>query len=248
MVVIIDESRLSDLRSNPRSPSVFAKSGLDGRRIVLGIDFDNTLARYDELFHSLAIERGLIHPGTPATKLAVRSALREQGRDREWTELQGLAYGERLLHAPPFEFAIEALRALHQRGCELRIVSHKTRFPARGPRFDLRQSALDWLRIHRIMDLEATGIGRAQVFFENSQRDKRARIQSLGCTHFIDDLREFLLHPEFPTGVQRFLFDPNSLDKLHESIPVITHWDQVRECLSRTRKFVDHDALPYRSI
>ena len=36
--------------------------------MVLGVDFDNTIVRYDELFHSVAVERGLIPATLPARK------------------------------------------------------------------------------------------------------------------------------------------------------------------------------------
>lgn len=219
--------------------------------MVLGIDFDNTLACYDELFHSLAVERGLIRRSTPRTKRSVRDALREQGYEKQWTELQGIAYGQRLLEAPPFRSAVETLGELHRSGIALRIVSHKTRLPARGPGFDLRQSALGWLAYNRVLEPERTGIGRAQVFFEDSQTDKRARIRTLGCTHFVDDLREFLLHPDFPSGVRRILFDPSGAGATLESVRAVTHWDQIPECLIDRDASGDVDAVRsrfYRSI
>lgn len=216
--------------------TVNQERGCWNRPVVLGIDFDNTLACYDELFHSLAVERGLIRRSTPRTKRSVRDALREQGYEKQWTELQGIAYGQRLLEAPPFRSAVETLGELHRSGIALRIVSHKTRLPARGPGFDLRQSALGWLAYNRVLEPERTGIGRAQVFFEDSQTDKRARIRTLGCTHFVDDLREFLLHPDFPSGVRRILFDPSGAGATLESVRAVTHWDQIREC------FIDRDA------
>lgn len=230
------------------SQRLLVNPGPHPSNIILGIDFDNTLARYDELFHSLAVERSLIPPDTQPTKLAVRTALRTQGLEREWVELQGLAYGDRLLQAPPFEAAVDTIRELHQLGCALRVVSHKTHFAARGPRYDLRDSALDWLDHNRVLDFEATGIGRAEVFFENTAKEKRERIRRLGCTHFIDDLREFLLHPEFPVAVERFLFDPDGPDEARASVRVITHWNQVRECITGNHSSSDQRNLAGSTI
>jgi hypothetical protein len=36
------------------------------------------------------------------------------------------------------------------------------------------------------------------VFLEPTKADKLTRIATLGCTHFIDDLPEFLSDPGFP--------------------------------------------------
>ena len=35
---------------------------------LLGLDFDNTLVRYDKLFHKLALEKNLIEQEIPANK------------------------------------------------------------------------------------------------------------------------------------------------------------------------------------
>lgn len=197
--------------------------------LILGVDFDNTLACYSDLFYTLALERGLIDQAVARDKRSVRDALRRRGLEQEWTELQGLAYGQRLLAAPPFPAAIETLRVLHRAGISLRVVSHKTCFPARGPRYDLRAAALEWLSHYGVLDPARTGIGREQIFFENSQRAKCQRVRALHCTHFVDDLREFLLHPEFPPGVQRLLFDPSGEGMGRRSVRVVTDWNQVAE-------------------
>ena len=52
---------------------------------------------------------------------------------------------------------------------------------------------------------EGFGLDPAQVFFEANRAEKLARIAALDCTHFIDDLEEVLLAPEFPKGVKRYL-------------------------------------------
>jgi len=42
----------------------------------IGIDFDNTIVCYDQIFHEAAVERDLIQPNLPASKQVVRDALR----------------------------------------------------------------------------------------------------------------------------------------------------------------------------
>ncbi len=48
----------------------------------IGVDFDNTIAGYDRLFAELAHEAGLFTE-PPATKTALRDALRRRGRQEE---------------------------------------------------------------------------------------------------------------------------------------------------------------------
>ena len=61
---------------------------------LLGIDFDNTLVRYDKLFYNLALEKGLIEADVPASKTAIRDLLRSEGKDEQEQHL------EQLLHIP----------------------------------------------------------------------------------------------------------------------------------------------------
>ena len=42
---------------------------------LVGLDFDNTLVRYDRLFYNLALERHLISKDTPMDKIEIRNSL-----------------------------------------------------------------------------------------------------------------------------------------------------------------------------
>ena len=75
------------------------------------IDFDNTIADYDRLFHRLACERNLI-PELPATKRAVRDSLRAGGREAIGRGAS-VAYGPRITEAEPFD-GVKPFRAMLQ--------------------------------------------------------------------------------------------------------------------------------------
>src|SRR5262245_38498792 len=111
----------------------------------IGIDFDNTLVCYDQLFWALARERGAIDDAIPRRKEAVRDDLRRRGFEPLWTELQGVAYGSRILEAAPFPGAIEALAEFRRRGWRTFVISHKTQTPYAGPMYDLHAAAMQWL-------------------------------------------------------------------------------------------------------
>ena len=64
---------------------------------LLGLDFD-TLVRYNELFYQLAVEKGLIKESIPICKTTIR-LITCQGKDEEFTLLQGEVYGLRILDA-----------------------------------------------------------------------------------------------------------------------------------------------------
>lgn len=175
----------------------------------LGVDFDNTLVSYDELFHRCALERGLIPADLPRTKSAVRAHLwaRPDG-NTPWTELQGVVYGTRMAEAAFFPGAREALVTCRSRGIHVSVISHKLEFPALGPRVSLRKASMDWMEAQGFFDPAGIGLSRNAVFFESSREEKLARIAQQGCTHFVDDLPEVLEAPGFPAGVEKWLFDP----------------------------------------
>ncbi len=183
--------------------------------MVLGVDFDNTIVRYDDLFHRVALERGLIPPTLPATKTSVREYLRREGREDDWTALQGYVYGPRMGEAQPFPGVIEFLTACVRSGVAVRIISHKTRHPFLGPAYDLHQAARDWLVAHRFFEADGVNLADEHVRFELTKQDKLRRIGELGCTHFIDDLPELLAEPAFPASVERILFDPAGTETGH---------------------------------
>lgn len=200
--------------------------------MILGVDFDNTIVAYDALFHRVALERGLIPADLPVNKTAVRDHLRATGREDAWTEMQGEVYGARLDEAEAYPGVLAFFRACRVRAIPVRIISHKTRHPFLGPAHDLHAAARGWLARQGFFD--ATGgiaLAEADAFFELTKTDKLARIASCGCTHFIDDLPELLTEPAFPSGVARFLFDPQAL---HPDIPGVrraTSWAQLTDDL-----------------
>ena len=138
---------------------------------LLGLDFDNTLVRYDKLFHQLALEKGLIKHSLPADKTAVRDYLRSQEQDEQFTLLQGEVYGSRILEAEPAEGMLRALGELNQRGIPMVLVSHKTKTPYKGPAYDLHQAAWNWLEKHGFFDSNGLGWSHDQVFFEESKKE-----------------------------------------------------------------------------
>jgi hypothetical protein len=174
----------------------------------IGIDFDNTLINYDAVFHAGAVSLGLINPDTAPRKQAVRDAIRlVPDGEVAWQKLQGQVYGARIAEAVPVDGVDAFLRHCRAHGCEVVIVSHKTEFGHHDPaRINLRDAAMRWMTAHNFFS--ADGYAIAQVHFEGTRAAKLARIGTLGCDWFIDDLAEVFSDPAFPPGVQRILFAP----------------------------------------
>lgn len=197
----------------------------------LGIDLDNTIVCYDELFQRLAVEQNLCPPDVSPTKTAVRDHLRATGREPLWTRLQGEVYGPSMHRATPFPGVEQFLRKCRSRGVPVAIVSHRSRYPYAGEQHDLHLSALNWLRARGFHAPGGPALAEDRVFLEHSKHEKLARIAALDCTHFIDDLPELLTDAAFPEGVEQILFDPNDA---HGAGPValrVTSWDSADHLL-----------------
>ena len=64
-------------------------------RLRIGIDFDNTIITYDDVFRAAATASGLIAPGFSGNKQAVRDAIRLlPDGELAWQHLQGRVYGK----------------------------------------------------------------------------------------------------------------------------------------------------------
>ena len=195
--------------------------------MLVGLDFDNTIVCYDRLFHRLASERGLLPAGVPENKGAVRDYLRSIGREDDWTEMQGVGYGPRISDAEPFPGVKDFLRACKAGGVTVAIVSHKTKHPYRGEKHDLHAAAHTFLQTHGFYDTSDTGLSPDAVYLELTLQAKLARIGTLGCEAFVDDLPELLGEAKFPAGTQKVLFDPAGTNADRQDYFRVRAWDDI---------------------
>ena len=200
------------------------RGGFSAMRI--GIDFDNTLIDYDDVFRREAERRGLVDPGFAGSKRAVRDAIRQlPDGELAWQRLQGHVYGKGIAGARLFAGARAFLARCRERGIPVFIVSHKTRYGNFDPdRVDLREAALAWLEQQGLLAAGAGLVERGSIFFADDRAQKLARIAALDCSHFIDDLEEVFADPAFPRGVRRILFAAH--DSRHADA-VCRDWDAI---------------------
>jgi len=195
--------------------------------VRIGLDFDNTIVCYNDLFPRLAREKGLIAAGGVWTKNSLRDHLRKTDREDSWTELQGEAYGVSMGAAKPYAGSLEFIRFSRSRRAEVYVVSHKTKYPFSGPKTDLHRAADDWIEALGFYD-PAAGLARDNVFFELTKEEKLGRIGTLRCDFFVDDLPEFLEEADFPSGVQRILFDPADSHGDSTEFKKVRSWNELR--------------------
>lgn len=185
------------------------RAGLRPARV--GLDFDNTIAGYDDLMHEAAVGWGLIEAGESSGKKGIRDRLRTlPDGEAHWRRLQTFAYGEGMARARPMEGVRQFLRFCRTHGIPVWIVSHKTEYNNFGPpTVNLRRAAFDWLEEQGFFEQAVTGLSPERVFFESTREEKIARIAHLAPTHFVDDLEETFLERAFPVEVKKIHYAPH---------------------------------------
>jgi hypothetical protein len=202
--------------------------------MIIGLDFDNCIISYDDVFFDTAVRFGLIDPDTtiPGTKQAVRAELRRRDLEDKWTEMQGYVYGVAIEGAMAYPDAIKTIAHL-TRSHDVHIISHKTQFPFLGEKYDLHEAARMWIDKNlRHADGDAL-FAENNIHFNQTKEEKVGKIATVGCDVFIDDLPEILLHGDFPEKIRRFLFQPNPMQQdNHPRYTVVHHWNEFRESLT----------------
>lgn len=194
----------------------------------IGLDLDNTLISYEEVFRVYAQRRGLIDAWFRGGKDDVRDALRRQDEgELKWQKLQGAVYGKGVADAVLFDGAAAFLRRARALGREIVIVSHKTEFGHYDPdRINLREAALAWMHAQGFFDSTRLGVVTDKVRFTATRGEKLALIREFAVDYFVDDLPEVLEHPEFPPEVTGILFTRGATSD--SSYPrVAAHWRDI---------------------
>lgn len=200
----------------------------------IGVDFDNTIVTYDNVFYKHALRLGLIQKEVIKNKQAIRDAIRglPGGNDR-WTELQGLVYGKHMDEVEIVQGVERFFEMCKKNSLQVSIISHKSVYPAMGPRVNLQEAAKKWLKSKDFF--LRFGLGENDVIFEESIEGKLEQIARKRCAYFIDDLEEVLAHPGFPEGVRKILYSQQAGgDGLREGILRFKNWDEI------TRHFLDN--------
>ncbi len=200
--------------------------------LVIGIDFDNTIIQYGNLFFEAGVSLGVISGNSSCSKKKVREYLIGLGKEDYWTRIQGLVYGEYIQKAKVMEGFFPFIHTCHEKGWDVFIISHKTYNSITGERFNLHTAASNWLEKKGIYGPDIQGVVKG-VFFEETRLRKVCRINQLGCDIMIDDLPDVLLHPDLSSEIFRILYDPDRTSELDPRYVTSRTWDQVHGIIER---------------
>ena len=194
---------------------------------TIGVDFDNTIAGYDDLIFKVAFEKGLIKSNIQKSKKVIRDAIRLlPDGEIEWQKIQAEIYGPRMDDAE----LIEGVKEFFQncRGHKIYVISHKTEFANLDiSGINLRKSAMKWMELNGFFDRDGMGLVPKNVFFEPTRQRKIQRIVDMECTHFIDDLEETFNEHSFPKKVEKILFVPHGNNSSRTSHLTFKNWKEI---------------------
>lgn len=200
--------------------------------MIIGIDFDNTIIDYNCLFYNAGLSLGVLPVNSSQDKITIRRMLVERGLEDNWVKIQGLVYGKYIRSAKVMEGFSTFASLCFGANWKIFIISHKTQNALIGEKFDLHNSALDWLKENGIY---GSGIKNAicGVFFETTRAEKISRINQLGCNIIIDDLVEVLHHPGLPKEMMKILYNPRGKESSNSDYVTATNWNQIYGLIAR---------------
>lgn len=201
----------------------------------IGVDFDNTIVNYDNLFYRAALQRGLVKSDIEVSKDTVRNQVRNLD-DGEiiWQKLQAYVYTRCMHEATLIKGVAPFFKMCKDKGITIFIVSHKTQFANHDSSgIDLRNTAISWMNENGFFDESGMACQRGNIFFESSRIEKLYRIKQLKCTHFIDDLVEIFIEKEFPEDVEKILYVPSGKLTDIEDVKAFTEWNQIYDYFFR---------------
>ena len=195
----------------------------------IGIDFDNTIVRYDTLFREVALAEGFIAGDWDGNgKIELRDHLCTQlDGEKTWMILQGLVYGKFMHHAEMMPGVANFLLKCKARNQKIFIVSHKTEYGHfDSEKIFLRQEAVKWMETKRFFDTDYFNIKRENIFFAGTRKEKVEKIAQLECDYLIDDLPEVFAEKNFPKGTQKVLFGQFD-SKNYSSVITLNNWADI---------------------
>lgn len=191
--------------------------------LIIGIDFDNTLVCYNKSIFTLA-KKFFAVSDELNTKSKIKEYITDSYGNLAWTKFQGELYGPGMQFAEPYENAVKTLSDLSSSGIKLLILSHRTKYPYAGQKYNLHEFAKNWIA----ENLKFNGkniLEDSSIFFFEEKKEKIKAIKDNACDFFLDDLTEIIRDSDFPERTEGILFDPY---KKNTWFPSINNWEQLK--------------------
>lgn len=194
--------------------------------MIVGIDLDNTIIKYDNAFIEAAKSLNINIPFGVINKIDLKKHCNSLNEgELIWQRIQGLAYGKFLLkNAKLYTGVKRFIWRLKNKGHIIKIISHKTKFGHFDEdKLSLREIATEFLKNNRIINNESPLVD--DVFFLNTRNKKVEKILSEKVEIFIDDLKEVIFDLKKISQIKTIHFDENYNGLNNEEVK--SDWQQI---------------------
>ena len=194
--------------------------------MLIGLDFDNTLACYDSVFSDEAKKKGLVANRWKGNKKDLKNKLISFNNGAYiWQTIQGQVYGPSMHKAILFPGVSRFLLRCKLQGHKIFIVSHKTKYGHfDSTKTPLREAATNWMENQGFFNEKIFCLSKENVFFEDTRQEKVERIKKLNIDVFIDDLEEVFAEENFP-NIKKILFNKAPKYNYHDT--VCNNWTAI---------------------
>ena len=194
----------------------------------IGFDLDNTIAIYDDAIQTAAQGLENLPVDACSNKIALSTYLKKNGRNAEWTEIQGELYGPLMEHAFTTLGWKYVVQDAIRRGDDISIISHRTKTPFGTQEYDLHAYANAWIEKNVLSLFQELSTVRIYLF--ETLEEKVTAINTCGCDMYVDDLESVINHSMFPSrcrGIILNLSEHKILSSRHKT------WREIRAIASQ---------------
>ena len=200
--------------------------------MLIGLDFDNTIANYDSVFKEISFQYDLLEDGWQGTKKELKQIILSLPKGEEtWMKIQGKVYGEFMHKAELMPGVANFLFHCKIKEIPICVISHKTEYGHfDDKKISLRNEAIKWMGEKNLFNKSYFSLTKDKVFFSSTRKEKVKKISTIGCSHFIDDLVEVFEEPHFPQDTKRILLDTSCQDN-NKKLSVFNNWTDINNTL-----------------
>ena len=188
--------------------------------MLIGIDFDNTIACYDKVFQEVAKNQKIVNKNWIGNKTDLKKLILKSKKGKElWMKIQGMVYGQYMKNAEIMDGFVNFLKVTKLLDVDVCIISHKTKYGHFDKnKIDLRKEALKWIKKNKILDAN-------KVYFANTREEKISLINDLKCDIFIDDLIEVLDHDNLNKNIKKIHLSSRNSSKIIN----FSNWHDIKK-------------------
>ena len=196
----------------------------------IGLDFDNTIVDYRNVYTSLAKKFNVPASGVINKNLIKNFIITEFG-EPQWTKLQGEIYGP-LMKLANLSVGFEnfIINILNKKSVKVSIISHRTKTPDSGDNYNLHEFAQDWLK----KNLSQSVLSKINIYFLETIEKKIDQINASKVDYFVDDLEKILTHPNLSKEIKKIFYTPDKNEApSNGKIVTIHNWPDLEKILNK---------------